>query len=51
MWLVRDLGAMNPTRVLSVRGGEQPIGSSSRRLEHGQLAIGDSIITLYPVGR
>ena len=50
-WVVRDLGAMNPTRLLASNGAEQAIGHSTRRLEHGQLAVGDSIITLYPVGR
>lgn len=51
VWVVRDLGAMNPARLLSGNGAEVLVGSSPRRLEHGQLAIGDSIITLYPVGR
>ncbi|MCC6267980.1 MAG: RDD family protein [Dehalococcoidia bacterium] len=51
VWVVRDLGAMNPTRILSANGGEAVVGGATRRLEHGQLAIGDSVITLYPVGR
>jgi|GEM_PF-4591110 len=50
-WVVRDLGAMNPTRILASNGSEQAMGHTTRRLEHGQLAVGDSVITLYPVGR
>lgn len=51
VWVIRDLGAMNPTRILSANGAEAVVGGATRRLEHGQLAIGDSVITLYPVGR
>ena len=48
-WIVRDLGAMNPARVISSRGEERQVQGGTTRLEHGQLAVGDSIITLYPL--
>lgn len=48
-WIVRDLGAMNPARILSSRGEERQVQGGTTRLEHGQIAVGDSIITLYPL--
>ncbi|MCC7363901.1 MAG: FHA domain-containing protein [Dehalococcoidia bacterium] len=48
-WIVRDLGSVNPTRILSPYG-EQEVAGTVRRVSHGQLAIGNSIITLYPPG-
>jgi hypothetical protein len=48
-WVVRDLGATNPTRLLSASGTAQTI-QGEVRLPSGQLLIGDVLVTLFPTG-
>ena len=50
-WVVRDLGATNPASIMSSDGRRPMARNSSTRLRSGQLSIGESVITLYPVGR
>ncbi len=50
LWIVRDLGATNPASLLGA-GPARILRSDTARLPHGQISIGDSVITLYPVGR
>ena len=47
-WLVRDLGATNPTRVLDAHGARRELRDSAVHVESGQLLIGDALITLFP---
>lgn len=49
-WALRDLGATNPARVLTGPSAQQLIQGRTVRLPSGQVAIGDSIITLFPPG-
>lgn len=50
-WVVTDLGATNPAIVFA-GGGQVPlVHGQPMRLASGQLAIGESVITLYPPGR
>jgi len=49
-WLVRDLGATNPTRVLDAYGAQRDLRDSAVHLDSGQLLIGDALITLFPGG-
>jgi hypothetical protein len=46
-WVVRDLGATNPTRVLGPDGNAEPI-QGEVRMASGQLLMGEVLITLYP---
>ena len=47
-WVVQDLGATNPTRLIGAGGGSgQPI-QGEVRVPSGQLLIGDVLVTLYP---
>jgi hypothetical protein len=48
-WVVRDLGATNPTRLLGTTGTAQAI-QGEVRLPSGQLLIGDVLVTLFPTG-
>jgi hypothetical protein len=48
-WVVRDLGATNPTRLLGASGTAQTI-QGEVRLPSGQLLIGDVLVTLFPTG-
>ena len=48
-WVVSDLGATNPARILDAGGSARPIRGVPARLPYGQIALGDSVITLYPV--
>jgi hypothetical protein len=49
-WVVSDLGATNPARILEPGGSARPIRGVPARLPYGQIALGESVITLYPVG-
>lgn len=46
-WVVRDLGATNPTRVVSPSGATQTLRGETR-MASGQLQMGQALITLYP---
>jgi hypothetical protein len=46
-WVVRELGATNPTRVLNLDGTAEPI-QGEVRMASGQLLMGEVLITLYP---
>jgi hypothetical protein len=48
-WLVRDLVATNPTRLLGTSGSAQVINGEIR-IASGQLLIGEVLVTLFPVG-
>ncbi len=50
-WIVRDLGATNPASIISADGSRPMARNSSTRMQSGQLAIGEAVITLYPVSR
>ena len=48
-WVISDLGARNPARLVG-GGGDRYLGNRrSERVTSGQLMIGDAVITLYPV--
>jgi hypothetical protein len=47
-WLVRDLGATNPTRLLEPSGAVRDIRGEAIHLTAGQLLLGDALVTLYP---
>ena len=47
-WLVRDLGATNPTRLLEPSGAVRDIRGEAVHLASGQLLLGDALVTLYP---
>jgi hypothetical protein len=46
-WVVRDLGATNPTRLLQSGGTSSEVGPGVR-VPLGQLLVGDVLVTLYP---
>jgi hypothetical protein len=46
-WVVRDLGATNPTRLLQASGTAREVGPGVRVVS-GQLLVGDVLVTLYP---
>jgi hypothetical protein len=48
-WVVRDLGATNPTRLLGSGGAAQTV-QGEVRVASGQLLIGDVLVTLFPTG-
>jgi hypothetical protein len=48
-WVVRDLGATNPTRLLGAGGRSQPI-QGEIRFSSGQLLVGEVLLTLFPTG-
>lgn len=48
-WVVRDLGATNPTRLLGAGGASQTI-QGEIRVSTGQLLVGDVLVTLFPTG-
>jgi hypothetical protein len=48
-WLVRDLGATNPTRLLDASGSAQTVNGEIR-ITSGQLLIGEGLVTLFPAG-
>lgn len=48
-WVVRDLGASNPTRVIGPSGVAQPLAGEAR-IASGQLLVGDVLVTLFPTG-
>jgi TM2 domain-containing membrane protein YozV len=48
-WIVKDLGATNPTRLLGASGTAQTI-QGEVRVPSGQLLIGDVLLTLFPAG-
>jgi hypothetical protein len=48
-WVVRDLGATNPTRVIGASGVAQPL-AGEMRIASGQMLVGDVLITLFPAG-
>ena len=48
-WIVRDLAASNPTRVVDASGSAQ-ILTGQIRIASGQLVMGDVFITLHPAG-
>ena len=50
-WVIRDLNATNPASLVSAAGRRPLGGGASMRMASGQLAIGESVITLYPAGR
>jgi FHA domain len=50
-WLVRDLGATNPTQLLDASGARRQLHNSAVHLDSGQLLIGDALITLFPGGQ
>ncbi len=45
-WIIRDLGGTNPAGLLA-SGRMNPLGRNAQ-LQHGQISLGDSVITLYP---
>jgi hypothetical protein len=47
-WVVRDLGATNPTRLIGASGGSGAVVQGEVHVPSGQLLIGDVLITLYP---
>jgi MFS family permease len=47
-WVLRDLGATNPARILTGPSANQSVRGQVMRLPAGQLAIGDAVITLFP---
>ena len=51
-WVVRDMGATNPTRLIGAGGGAGGGGGQAIqgevRVPSGQLLIGDVLVTLYP---
>jgi hypothetical protein len=49
-WLVRDLGATNPTRLLGPGGVPQSV-QGEIRIQSGQLLIGDVLVTLFQTGQ
>jgi hypothetical protein len=46
-WVVRDLGATNPTRLVRSGGQAAEVGQGVR-FDSGQLLVGDVLVTLYP---
>ena len=46
-WVVRDLGATNPTLFLDSGGTTVEVGPEAR-VTSGQLLVGDVLVTLYP---
>jgi hypothetical protein len=46
-WLLRDLGATNPSRVLESSGGARDLRGETT-ISGGQVLIGDALITFYP---
>jgi hypothetical protein len=48
-WVVRDLGATNPTRLFNQSGTAQAINGEVR-VGSGQLLMGDVLVTLFPTG-
>jgi len=48
-WVVRDLGSTNMAQVIAGELKGQFIGGTAVQLRSGQLRIGQSILTLYPV--
>ncbi len=46
-WIVRDLGATNPTRLVG-SGGSGPRCRPRSALASGQLLVGEVLVTLYP---
>lgn len=46
-WTVRELGSLNPTQVIEASGRRRDVRGQDR-MPYGQLAIGESIVTLYP---
>jgi hypothetical protein len=48
-WIVRNLGATNPTQLLSSSGASQPI-TNEIRIPSGQLLFGEVLVTLFPIG-
>lgn len=49
-WTIRDLGSLNPTQVIEPSGRRRQLNGQDR-LPYGQLAIGESVVTLYPASR
>ena len=49
-WLVRDLGATNPTRLLGPGGMPQSV-QGEIKIQSGQLLIGDVLVTLFQTGQ
>lgn len=47
-WLIGDLGATNPAQVIA--GGPAREIRGVETLDAGQVAVGESVITLYPFG-
>lgn len=50
-WVVSDLGATNSTRVVDPSGAARVIRGTSSRMPYGQVALGNSFLTLYPLGK
>jgi hypothetical protein len=48
-WVVRDMNATNPTRLLGASGSTQVL-TGEMRLVSGQLLIGEALLTLFPAG-
>jgi hypothetical protein len=48
-WVVRDLEATNPTRLLGASGSAQAIAGEIH-IASGQLLIGEVLLTLFPAG-
>jgi hypothetical protein len=48
-WLVRDLGATNPTRLLGPGGQPQNV-QGEIRIPSGQILVGDVLVTLFTAG-
>lgn len=46
-WIVRDLGATNPAEVIA--GGPPRRIRGTETLAAGQIGVGDSVLTLYPL--
>jgi S-DNA-T family DNA segregation ATPase FtsK/SpoIIIE len=49
VWVVSDLGATNPTRLLGRDGSVREVRGGPARVPYGQVSVGESLLTLYPI--
>ena len=49
VWVVCDLGATNPTRLLDRDGSVREVRGGPARVPYGQVSVGESLLTLYPI--
>jgi heat shock protein HtpX len=48
-WSITDLGARNPARLLTPSGATQLVAGGVIRVPSGQILLGNTIVTLFPV--